>query len=85
MCVVCDKPQTVEDPTQNMVVAIAERAKGGYLLIVTQDNSGDDSCPESVNIQIKYCPWCGNDIAANRAAIAANTWPLPFLDKNTMK
>lgn len=73
MCVVCDKTQTVEDATQHMVVAIAEHAKGGYLLIVTQDESEDQVSPESVCMQIKYCPWCGNDIAANRAAIAMLT------------
>ena len=78
MCVVCDKTQTVEDPSQHMVVAIAEHAKGGYLLIVTQDHDADLRLPwdeigvnpESVSIQIRYCPWCGNDIAANRMALA---------------
>jgi len=63
----------VEDPSQHLVVAIAEHAKGGYLLIVTQDNSPDETDPESVSLQIKYCPWCGNDIAANRAAIGLLT------------
>lgn len=73
MCVVCDKTQTVEDPTQHMIVAIAEHSNGGYLLIVTQDESEDQAAPESIAMQIKYCPWCGNDIAANRAAIFAKT------------
>ena len=85
MCIVCDKTQTVEDPSQGMVVAIAEHAKGGYLLIVTQDESEEQVYPESISMKIKYCPWCGNDIAARRAVVAAGTWPLPFLDANTTK
>ena len=71
MCVVCDKSQMVEDVSQHCIVGIAERANGGYLLIVTQDTSPDETDPESVSLQIKYCPWCGNDIAVNRKAIAA--------------
>lgn len=59
----------VEDLSQHMVVAIAEHAKGGYLLIVTQDSSPEETGPESVSVKIKYCPWCGNDIAAYRAAV----------------
>ena len=73
MCVVCDKSQMVEDQSQHMVVTIAEHAKGGYLLIVTQDNSKDQTDPESVSVQIRYCPWCGNDIAAARKQYNALT------------
>lgn len=73
MCVVCDKTQTVEDASQNMVVSIAERAKGGYLLIVTQDSNPEQTDPESVSVQIRYCPWCGNDIAEARKQYNALT------------
>ena len=67
MCVVCDKTQTVYDASQELMVGIAGNAnRDEFTMILTQ--GGEE--PKSVNIQIRYCPWCGNDIAANRKAIA---------------
>ena len=68
MCKICEKTQTVYDATQELMVGIAKNAQGeGYIAILTQGRAN----PKSVNVVIRYCPWCGNDIAEARKAYNA--------------
>ena len=70
MCIVCDKTQTVFDATQQLMIGIAKNAQGdGYIMLLTQEREKT----QSVNVLIRYCPWCGNDIAEARKQYNALT------------
>ena len=67
MCSFCERTQTVYDPMQESMIGLAKYARGeGYLLIVTQGQKN----PQAVNLLIRFCPYCGGDIAQVRAAYA---------------
>lgn len=58
-CDVCKKYSKVWDYTQELLVSRMDNRKtGNPMLLLVQGRQN----PQSVNIEIRYCPWCGEKL-----------------------
>lgn len=61
MCEACKNLSKVYDGVQRIIVSRFNNAKTGVpTLILVQDT---DYGAQSVTVQIKFCPWCGERLA----------------------
>lgn len=58
MCDACKPSSPFWDHEQNAIISrVTNRLTGNPMLIITQQHA--DGRTGSVNVEINYCPWCG--------------------------
>ena len=63
MCVACDELSKVWDASQELMVSrINNRKTGKPTFIIVQGNER----PESVILEVNFCPWCGKDLSGDQ-------------------
>lgn len=59
MCDACKLCSKIWDSSQDVIVSRVTNAKTGYPMFIIVQGSYN---PQSVNIQVNYCPWCGEKL-----------------------
>ena len=59
MCDVCKPCSKIWDASQEMLSSRVTNQQTGYPMFIIIQGSTN---PQNVNIQVRYCPWCGEEL-----------------------
>jgi hypothetical protein len=62
MCEACKELSKVYDASQQLITAKFTNKKTGHATFLLVQEKYLDKEPQSVTIEVNYCPWCGRNL-----------------------